>query len=225
MQSPVAVACRVLVMLAFLVAVPLAAILGSSLPQTIQALLQGHTNSASARQSGPQAPRIRGPSSVDSLPDWPSQSAEGDGASRRSASLLSLASTATIGKAPKSESLLAALMPFGPTQRPVAAKPLAPAAPLAAASAAAADPQQPSAPSEPGESRLQAVQQRLQQLGATYYVLESWGNRGQLYRFQCRMAIGGNPNWNRCFEATDADPLTAITQVMEEVEAWRSGGG
>ena len=39
---------------------------------------------------------------------------------------------------------------------------------------------------------IHVIQQRLQQLGATYYVLESWGNEQQLYRFYCKMAVGGS---------------------------------
>ena len=59
--------------------------------------------------------------------------------------------------------------------------------------------------------------------GATYYLLETWGNEGQLYRFHCRMAISNNPNYTRQFEATDRDALKAMSQVLERVEAWRTG--
>jgi hypothetical protein len=59
-------------------------------------------------------------------------------------------------------------------------------------------------------------------LGAVYYLLEAWGNQEQLYRFYCKMAIGGNTSYTRYFEATDVDPLTAMGKVLREVEAWRA---
>ncbi len=67
------------------------------------------------------------------------------------------------------------------------------------------------------------IQQRLRELGATYFLLESWGSQGQLYRFYCKMAIGGNANYNRYFEATDVDPIRVMSKVLKEVEAWRGG--
>lgn len=69
----------------------------------------------------------------------------------------------------------------------------------------------------------QDVQGRLQSLGATYYLLESWGNRQELYRFQCRVAVGKNTDYTHYFEATDADPLQAMLQVLRQVESWREG--
>jgi hypothetical protein len=67
------------------------------------------------------------------------------------------------------------------------------------------------------------VHDRLRQLGATYYLLESWGGQQQLYRFYCKMAVGGNSNYTRYFEAIDSDPLRAMSQVLQQVESWRSG--
>ena len=66
------------------------------------------------------------------------------------------------------------------------------------------------------------IQRRLQDLGATYYLLESWGNQSQRFRFYCKMAIAGNPNFTRYFEATDANPLAAMSKVLHEVEQWQS---
>jgi hypothetical protein len=66
-----------------------------------------------------------------------------------------------------------------------------------------------------------AIQEQLRQLGATYYLLESWGNDQQMYRFYCKMAVGGSANYTRCFEATDADPLQAMRQVLREVQEKR----
>ena len=71
--------------------------------------------------------------------------------------------------------------------------------------------------------RFTAMERRLREFGATYYLLETWGNEGELYRFHCKMAIGNNPNYTRHFEATDRDALKAMAQVLEKVEMWREG--
>ena len=68
------------------------------------------------------------------------------------------------------------------------------------------------------------IQQRLRDLGANYYLLENWGNQGECYRFHCRIAVANNPNFAKHFEATDEQPLGAMTQVLADVESWRRGG-
>jgi hypothetical protein len=73
-------------------------------------------------------------------------------------------------------------------------------------------------PSE-GEE-LAVVEHRLRQLGATYYRLESWGDGGQWFRFQCRVAVDGNPGCTKHFEATDRVPMQAIAVVFHAVESW-----
>jgi subtilase family serine protease len=70
--------------------------------------------------------------------------------------------------------------------------------------------------------RFAYIQDQLRRLGATYYLLESWGDEQPLYRFYCKMAIGGNAGYTRYFEATDANPLQAMAQVLREVETWRN---
>jgi len=71
--------------------------------------------------------------------------------------------------------------------------------------------------------RFTYVLDRLRDLGAVYYLLETWGNEGQRFRFHCKMAIGGNPSYTRHFEATDRDALQAMARVLAEVETWRAG--
>lgn len=80
----------------------------------------------------------------------------------------------------------------------------------------------PERPAEPNRepSEFQAIQQRLQSLGATYYRLETWGQKNQ-FRFQCRMAVRENTHFARQFEATDPDPVLAMRRVLEQVERWR----
>lgn len=72
--------------------------------------------------------------------------------------------------------------------------------------------------------RFSLIQRQFRELGSVYTLLETWGDQGQLYRFYCRMAIGGNPNYTRYFEATDSEPLAAMARVLEQVEVWRSSG-
>lgn len=85
----------------------------------------------------------------------------------------------------------------------------------------------PSPGPEPGKTPsaepFQQIQNRLRQMGATYYLLESWGVQGDLYRFYCKMAVGGNANYTRYFEAVDSDPLRVMSKVLQDVETWRSG--
>lgn len=67
------------------------------------------------------------------------------------------------------------------------------------------------------------IQQRLRGLGATHYVLETYGPTGEAYRFECRMAAGHDAHYSRNFEATDVEPLRAMRTVLAEVESWKSG--
>ncbi|MBU4273672.1 MAG: hypothetical protein KKA28_17560 [Planctomycetes bacterium] len=86
------------------------------------------------------------------------------------------------------------------------------------------------APDEPAEAAsavpdvpmgFDDIQLRLRELGASYYLLESWGSQRQLYRFSCKMAVGDNADFTRYFEAADADPLQAMLRVLGQVETWR----
>ncbi len=79
----------------------------------------------------------------------------------------------------------------------------------------------PSQPEQPDRFRM--MERKLREYGAVYYLLETWGTEGELYRFHCRMAITNNPNYTRHFEATDRDALKAMSQVLARVEAWRAG--
>ena len=68
------------------------------------------------------------------------------------------------------------------------------------------------------------IEKRLRELGAEYYLLENWGNQGECYRFHCRIAVANSANFTKHFEATDSQPLGAMTQVLADVESWRRGG-
>ncbi len=71
------------------------------------------------------------------------------------------------------------------------------------------------------ETEMAVIQQQLKNAGATYYLLETWGLQQQAYRFYCRVAVNGNPDYVHCFEATTAEPLAAMREVLQRVQHWR----
>lgn len=81
----------------------------------------------------------------------------------------------------------------------------------------------PPASGQGANERFAQVQERLRALGATYYLLETWGHDGTLFRFHCKMAVAEDPNYTRQFEATDTDALRAMEWVLDQVVRWREG--
>ena len=67
---------------------------------------------------------------------------------------------------------------------------------------------------------LAAMEQRLRQMGATSYRLETWGQGVRRFRFQCRVAADPTTGWARHFEATDPQPVQAVAKVLASVECW-----
>jgi hypothetical protein len=82
---------------------------------------------------------------------------------------------------------------------------------------------QPMPPPAVVAEQFSAIQQRLRAMGATHYVLETWGPQGDMYRFQCRMSAGHHPGYTRQFEAIDDDALRVMRTVLDEIDAWRAG--
>ncbi|HBO45492.1 MAG TPA: hypothetical protein DD670_16485 [Planctomycetaceae bacterium] len=87
--------------------------------------------------------------------------------------------------------------------------------------------QEPMAGSGNGNGSLEGgaflmIQERLRDMGAVSYRLETWGDRHQLYRFQCEITVHGSPHLTRHFEATDGHPLLAMHKVLVEAEAWQA---
>ncbi len=192
MQSSVTVIFRALVMLSCLVAIPLAALFGGSLPDIVNTLLNGR---------------------------WPQFST--------SAPLASAGGT--INKAPLFEPMRLSDIVPSVAAEPVGRHPAATPPPVVIPAGYEAPSPVPAPTRElPANVTLIGqvdtfthIQHRLRELGATYYLLESWGDRRQLYRFYCKMAVGGNPNYTRYFEATDTAPLRAMADVLQQVEAWQ----
>jgi hypothetical protein len=78
------------------------------------------------------------------------------------------------------------------------------------------------AASPTAEDHFTAIQRHLRRLGATYYRLETCGDRGDLYRFQCRIAAAEGPGSVRDFEAVDPEAVQAMAKVLWQVQTWRS---
>jgi hypothetical protein len=219
-QSSATIALRALVMLAFIIAIPLAAINGSSLPERAKKLLEKvWPTIASAISTAKSNVMTEAPpydaKSQNSLA-VPSQSLGGISNPPRQLSPINQANLLpqqTLGGSGERFSP-------GPT-----ASNVIPADYQSVVEPRANDIKNTGFNSGPTDSNsFIAMQDRLRQLGATYYLLETWGNQRQFYRFYCQMAVGGNSSYTHYFEATNSNPLTAMADVLRQVEAWRGGG-
>ncbi len=217
MHSSAFVTCRALAMLICAIVIPLVAIFGGPLCNLGQKLVfeeQGGQALADA-QTGGEAPRFTGP---ESTPFHAAQSP----ASAAWPTALSPAEPASTVQGGTWGSPPTEAGPRGPivVPPPAPGHPDVPVqvGPTILASYETAAVHQP--PRPVCLDKAEAIQQRLRQLGAVYYMLESWGQEGN-YRFVCRIAIDGNPEYTRYFEATGRDGLTAMNNVLQQVEAAR----
>jgi len=228
MQSSTAVVLRALVMLVCVVAIPLAAIFGRSLPEMVNALLEGawppqsrSPDETSGRLSWLELSGSRpaaSPVSAEPISNnWPTASPQWSGRSDGSPSAVIPVDYEAIMATPRRAAPIArphtdptagTANPFGTTAFPDTSdeRPM----PLPAGGEPAT------------RDQFNDIQDRLRELGATRYLLEYWGSRQQLYRFYCKMAVAGNSNYTRYFEDTDSDPLRAMAEVLRQVEAWRA---
>ena len=65
----------------------------------------------------------------------------------------------------------------------------------------------------------EAARRKLDALGIRQFRLETWGHPPQ-FRFTCWVPLKGNPFITRQFQASAADELEAVWQVLGEVEHW-----
>ena len=63
---------------------------------------------------------------------------------------------------------------------------------------------------------------RLRAFGAIEYVLERWGDSGELYRFRCAIPLASSRDATREFEAVAESPQSTIEQVVHQVASWRT---
>ena len=64
---------------------------------------------------------------------------------------------------------------------------------------------------------------RLEALGSTYYKIEKWGNRGELFRVSCFVALSENHSHTKHFQAIGSDVVAAMQTVIADIERWKNG--
>jgi len=69
---------------------------------------------------------------------------------------------------------------------------------------------------------FESLQNRLNVLGATYYRLEKWGNRGELFRFSCFVTPSDTNAYEKHFQSIGADAVTVMRSVIADIEAWKA---
>ena len=69
---------------------------------------------------------------------------------------------------------------------------------------------------------FESLKRHLDALGATFYELKKWGNRGELFRFSCLVAPSESHVYKKHFQAIAADEMTAIQTVIAEIEQWKN---
>ncbi len=77
-----------------------------------------------------------------------------------------------------------------------------------------------SRPPVESSDRLQRITAKLRELGASYYLLESWGKEVPTYRFYCQMESVEPARRKKSFEATETTPIRAMEVVLNDVVRW-----
>jgi hypothetical protein len=215
-QSSGAVFLRAVIMLAFLAAIPLVALSGNSLPDTVRKAMEKYWPGIAGNRTETTASALS-----EAPPFAEAKSTDGRAESGHPALVKSPGNnepgpfvidpqSVPIPKTAQG-GILSPQVPDGsvvPAKYQASGEPAARSAVPAAAG---------------NEGLFLQIQKRLRALGATYYLLETWGNDQRFYRFYCQMAVADNTNYTRCFEATHADPIEAMRTVLTQVESWRSG--
>jgi hypothetical protein len=231
-QSSTVAAFRALVMLVCLILIPVAAFCGSSFPAVLKALENGHwptradfcgPGGTPPSPSSPEAPLYKpqppaAPAQTGSL--GPMQ--QGNPAQSGVIAANYLAPIASPGR-PLDSGIASISFPQSKDPPAILGGGLSPAAaerPMAGDPAGLGASQGTSA-----DNQLKLIVERLQKLGATYFVLEPSGERKDMFRFYCKMSISGNPTVTKPFWSFDSDPLRAMTQVLKQVEEWQTRGG
>ena len=70
------------------------------------------------------------------------------------------------------------------------------------------------------QDRMREIQQRLVANGADAMLLELLDSDPASYRFWCQMPISTSSMYGRRFEAVAGDPVSAMLQVVGQVDAW-----
>jgi len=209
MQSSSVVTFRALIMLSCLVAVPLAAVFGTSLPEVVSAILAGQWPGGSDSPGGPigDSPRFE--------PVMPGEMASMVPPRR----LPTAVQGSPVPLPPSSPSSPVAWEGSnGPNAATPGVVPVGYETPVFTGAASNTAAQAPFSVVPATVDRFPYIQDRLRQLGATYYLLEMLEGREEQYRFHCCFPVGGNPSYTRRYEALDSSPLGAMAGVLQQVE-------
>jgi hypothetical protein len=196
-KSSGAVFFRAMVMLAFLAVIPIVALSGNSLPDAIRKAMENYLPGL----LGNNKPEKTAEGLTEAPPFTGAKPAIGQPASVYTAAIPGPSSAAVAPPANSDPGVVPANF-----QTPLASHPL----PAGGVMMGNEDP-------------FLKIQNRLKSLGATYYLLETWGNDQRMYRFYCEMSMAGDADFTRCFEATHNDPIGAMQKVLAQVEDWRAG--
>ena len=214
MQSTTTIVCRALVMVFCLIAIPLAALFGTSLPDIVKALgLGGAVITANDRDKGGEAPLFA--TNIPDVADAPELAVEHNNVpwkegnnTMRQAPKVSLDMQTVQAGFTEPAPLYSGQS--GSIEGRFATEPLRSERPVVPVAAEA---------TLGGIERFEQIQRQLRDLGATYFRLESFGSDRQFYRFQCEMPIGA-AGAVRHFEASSVNSLDAMESVLAEINSW-----
>ena len=65
------------------------------------------------------------------------------------------------------------------------------------------------------------LESELHALGARYYRLEKWGNRGELFRFSCYVDSAEPYRYQKLFQEIDSDEIRVMEQVIADIRMWK----
>jgi hypothetical protein len=203
MEAPHIVACRALIMLASLVALPLVAVFGLPVDQNVLDLIPSEYHGLLTRA----LPRPETATATIEIP--------GETLRYQAAPTVQSPAVEMISGGPTSSSPTLAVHYDSTATQPAQFEPAPAEMPRmvpVSMGTIAADPDSP-----------EAIATRLRDLGAIRYTLEPWGSTGELFRFRADVALGDDPRLHRYFDAVDVDQLTAMQNVLAQVEDWRTG--
>ncbi|MDR2642187.1 MAG: hypothetical protein LBC74_05280 [Planctomycetaceae bacterium] len=84
-----------------------------------------------------------------------------------------------------------------------------------------------------GKRDFSEIVKELQQLGATYYCLEKWGDQGELFRFRCYVNLPNMPlenksnqpnnyRYQKFFQHIGNDQINVMEHVIGEIKKWKN---
>lgn len=235
MANSFQMAVRAGIMIVTMVAIPLLAIFGKQLPELIEGIYRGNTKT-DEWQTRPATP-VAGPVSNASMnqlagqqqrPDLSPAPAFQPGAAGSSSPAYGLGSKNLQPPPLASNAFQAAQpLPINPTNAPATnnlprSNNLGQALPPSTLRDQQVSPAaltRPAPSADLSSAAFQQGQQRLRELGASYFKLETTGEATERYRAVCQIAAPNGPVQN--FTSIHADALTALNDVISQIEGKR----